>query len=223
MGMTFDGPSKVVTLTAGTVAVSVRDLWSRWVDWFLTSDNSKYLPAFSQVGGNDIDQSAGTKIPIYAFLVNGWKIKPQEANHTLTISDGILLVDGGGDPFNNTSGSYIVRINYQQPVQAISFSAEGGAGGLTATQDAKLMGLPDETLTTEEHAALLAGIAGEVIEGDMTVSDVLRLIVAVLAGNATGGGTTEIRFRDIANSKDRAVMTVDEKGNRSNVVLDLEE
>jgi hypothetical protein len=126
MAFSFDGTTKVITLTAGTTAVSVRDLWSRWVDWFLTSDNSKYLPAFVNVGGDDIDESAGTKIPIYAFLMNGWKVKPQEANHTLTISDGILLVNGGGDPFNNTNGSYVVRINYQQPVQAISFSAEGG-------------------------------------------------------------------------------------------------
>jgi hypothetical protein len=133
MGMTFDGPTKVISLTAGTIAVGVRDLWSRWVDWFLTSDNSKYLPAFTQVGGDDIDVSAGTKIPIYAFLMNGWKLKPQEADHTLTVSDGILLVNGGGDPFNNTSGAYVVRINYQQPVQAISFSTSGG-GGATAAE-----------------------------------------------------------------------------------------
>jgi len=130
MALAFDGSTKVITLTTGTTVVSVRDLWSRWVDWFLTEDNSKYLPAFINVGGDDIDISAGTKIPIYAFLMNGWKIKPQEANHTLTIQDGILLVNGGGDPFNNTNGSYTVRINYQQPVQAISFSSEGG-GNIT--------------------------------------------------------------------------------------------
>jgi len=132
MALSFDGTAKIITLTSGTTVVSVRDLWSRWVDWFLTDDNSKYLPAFVNVGGDDIDQSAGTKIPIYAFLMNGWKIKPQEANHTLTISDGILLVNGGGDPFNNTMGAYTVRINYQQPVQAISFSAEGGGTAPTA-------------------------------------------------------------------------------------------
>jgi len=45
-------------------------------------------------GGNDIDVSAGTSIPIYAFLMNGWKLKPQEANHTLSVTDGILLVNG---------------------------------------------------------------------------------------------------------------------------------
>jgi hypothetical protein len=126
MGYSINGSTKVITLTNGTTSVSVRDLWSRWVDWFLTEDNSKYLPAFTNVGGDDIDQNTGTKIPIYTFMMNGWKIKPQEANHTLTISDGILLVNGGGDPFNNTTGTYTVRINYQQPVQAIMVSTGGG-------------------------------------------------------------------------------------------------
>jgi hypothetical protein len=161
MGMTFDGPTKVITLTSGTTIVSVRDLWSRWVDWFLTGDNSKYLPAFIQVGGDDIDASAGTKIPIYAFLMNGWKIKPQEANHTLTINDGILLVNGGGDPFNNTTGAYIVRINYQQPVQAISFSSEGAVPvdpwvGIMANyhDDAQFGGFIKKLLQTDDFLAL---------------------------------------------------------------------
>lgn len=126
MGYIIDGISKTITLTTGTITVSVRDVWSRWVDWFLTGDNSKFLPAFQTVGGDDIDASQGTKIPIYSFLMNGWKIRPQEANHVLTINDGILLVNGGGDPFLNTLGAYTVRVNYQQPVQAISFSTGGG-------------------------------------------------------------------------------------------------
>jgi hypothetical protein len=81
----------------------------------------------AQVGGNDIDTGAGTKIPIFVFLQNGWRVRPQEANHTLNVTDGVLLVEGGGDPFVNTTGSYVVRINYQQPVQAISFSTGGGS------------------------------------------------------------------------------------------------
>lgn len=129
MALSFDGSTKIVTITTDTT-VSVLELWSRWVDWFLTSDNSKYPLAMSQIGGNDIDTVAGTTIPIYLYMLNDWKIKPKEANHTLNITGGILLVDGGGDPFTNTSGSYIVRINYQQPVQAIGYST-GGGGGVT--------------------------------------------------------------------------------------------
>jgi len=126
----FDGPTKRINLTTGTTTLNVVDLWSRWVDWVSTDDNSKYLPAFSSVGGDSIDQTAGTTIPIYAFLINGWRIKPQEASHTLSVPGGIILVDGGGDPFVNTSGAYTVRINYSQPVQAITVTT-GGASTAT--------------------------------------------------------------------------------------------
>ena len=127
MGYTFDGPNKLIILTSGTTTLNVLDLWSRWVDWFVISDNSKYLPAFVQVGGNDIDVVEGTSIPIYAFLSNGWRVRPQEANHMLKVTNGIILVAEGGDPFVNTTGSYVVRINYQQPVQAITVSTGGGS------------------------------------------------------------------------------------------------
>lgn len=133
MGYSFDGTTKVIALTPGTTSVSVRDLWSRWVDWWLSSDNSKYLEAFDTLGGDDIDPDSGTTVPIYAFLLNGWRIKPQEANHTLNVTDGILLVEGGGDPFINTTGAFIVRINYQQPVQAISYDSGSGGGGSAPT------------------------------------------------------------------------------------------
>ena len=135
MGYFINGITKTITLTTGTTSVSVRDLWSRWVDWFLTGDNSKFLPAFKTVGGDDIDPTQGTKIPIYSFLENGWKLRPQEANHTLTVNDGILLVNGGGDPFLNTNGAYTVRINYQQPVQAISFSSTGGSSSTLTKEE----------------------------------------------------------------------------------------
>jgi len=153
VAIAFDGPNKRINLTS-TTTLSVKELWSRWVDWWLTDDNSKYGIWMLQVGGDDIDEDAGTAIPIYIFLATDIKIKPQEANHTLKVVDGILLVSGGGDPFVNTIGSYVVRINYQQPVQAIGFDS-GGGGGLTTEEHDQLMNVPLETLTTEEHDKLM--------------------------------------------------------------------
>lgn len=69
----------------------------------------------------------------------------------------------------------------------------------------------------------LSEVLNQVVEGTVTVGDALRLIVAVMAGKASGGGTAAVAFRDLSDTKDRVMMTVDEKGNRSNVVLDLEE
>ena len=77
-------------------------------------------------------------------MVNGWKISPYEADHTLSVTGGILLVDGGGDPFNDTIGDYVVRINYQQPVQAITVST--GSAALTEEEHNKLMKLKNPSL-----------------------------------------------------------------------------
>lgn len=155
MAYAFDGIAKTITISAQTV-LSVRDVYSRWLDWINTADNSKFLPAFATIGGDDIDATAGTAIPIYAFLLNGWKIKPQESSHTLTVNDGILLVAGGGDPFINTTGNFVVRVNYQQPVQAITVSTGGGSGGASALDIA---------------AAVRAALATELARIDINVSD----------------------------------------------------
>lgn len=127
MAYTFDGPNKLIVLSAGTVSFSVRDLWSRWVDWHALSDNSKFLLAMRSVGGDDII-AGQTSIPVYTYLTNGWRIRPQEAAHTLAVTDGILLVDGGGDPFVATLGAFNVQISYQQPVQAITVNTAGSSG-----------------------------------------------------------------------------------------------
>jgi hypothetical protein len=199
--MTFDGENKLVTLSSSLLGV--RDLWSRWQDWWLTDDNSKYLRALDTVGGNSIDPGAGTSIPIYAFLTNGWRIRPQESSHTLNVGDGVLLVEGGGDPFVNTAGSYVVRVNYQQPVQAITV-ATGGSSGASA-------------------ASVAEAVWAKAIEGAYTAEQLLRMLVALGVSPATGGGTKTIEFKDLANSKTRVKLKIkDADGNRNAPeILDL--
>jgi len=82
-------------------------LYSRWVDWFLTSDNSKFLPALRVVGGDPLPGSK--KLGITYFLLNGWKIRPYEATHFFTL-DGNLYCDDGSSPYVSTLGSYNVTI-----------------------------------------------------------------------------------------------------------------
>ena len=185
MALSFNGVTKVITLGSGDDSLSVRDLWSRWVDWWLTSDNSKYEMAMANVGGNVIDAGAGTIIPVYVFLQNGWKIKPDESDHTLNVGDGVLLVEGGGDPFNDTDGDYVVRINYQQPVQAISFSTEGGGGGgLTAAQ-----------------------VWQRNIEDGLSAEEILRIFAAILVNNAEGLMDGDFIFKSRDGTKNRVVGT----------------
>lgn len=55
-----------------------------------------------------------------------------------------------------------------------------------------------------------------VLEGSITWEQAVRLILAAAAaGKLSGADTTEVTIRDVADSKDRIVATVDEFGNRS--------
>lgn len=180
MAFTFNGATKTVTLSAGTTALDVVDLYSRWKDW-VSDGNAWADPAFDPVGGNSIDVTAGTSIPLYAFLVNGWRIRPQDANHTLSVTGGVLLVSGGGDPFLNTAGSFVVRINYSQPVQAITVAT--GGGGSTAD------------------------VWNQEIESGLTAAQLLRLLAAVAQGNATGLESNNPKFMSVDGSIERVVAT----------------
>lgn len=65
-----------------------------------------------------------------------------------------------------------------------------------------------------------ADVLAAAVEGGLDVGEVLRVILAFVAGKASGADTDTVTFRDQADSKDRLVMTVDEDGNRSLVLVD---
>jgi hypothetical protein len=45
-------------------------------------------------------------------------------------------------------------------------------------------------------------------------------MASVLAGKSSGGGSATVRFRDLADTKDRIEADVDSNGNRTSVTLD---
>lgn len=68
-------------------------------------------------------------------------------------------------------------------------------------------------------AAAVDAILDDPVEGAYTMRQALRIMLASLAGKATGGGTATITFRDINDTADRITATVDINGNRSAVVV----
>jgi hypothetical protein len=60
----------------------------------------------------------------------------------------------------------------------------------------------------------------EVGEGTLTMREMLRVMLAGLAGKSAGGGTATITFRDVGDAKNRISATVDANGNRTAITLD---
>ena len=132
MTIAFDGVTKLATLSSGTTTLTVPELWSRWVDWVATSDNSKYPIALAQIGGDEI--SAGKYLGVTFFLENGWKIRPYEGNHTLTITGNLFSRDGSS-PVAHTIGDYNVTVNMSTSNLVDTISTSGGGGSsLTAAE-----------------------------------------------------------------------------------------
>ena len=126
MAIVFDGPNKRIILDSADV--SAAEVWSRWVDW--QALNPQWPLAFSLVGG--IPLGSGLYIPPYFFLLDNWRIRPMETDHTLTIT-GNMFVAGGGTPVVRTIGPYQVNVNYTVPVQAQGIATSGSTGP-TATE-----------------------------------------------------------------------------------------
>ena len=133
--MTYDAANKRIILNSTSVTAS--EIWSRYMDWLAAdSNNAKWGLAMTQIGGDDL--GGGLFVPIYIFLQNGWRVRPMESSHHLTIT-GNLFVAEGGSPLVNTLGNYNVIAQYTVPVQAQAMATSGGSGGLTSEQAAQLM------------------------------------------------------------------------------------
>lgn len=60
-------------------------------------------------------------------------------------------------------------------------------------------------------------VLDDVVEGTITLRQATRLFLSVLTGKVSGGSTTTLTFRDIGDTKNRLVVTVDANKNRTAV------
>lgn len=104
---TFDGENRLIKLSSGVLFVDTQDLYSRWKDWVMLSDNAKWIQAMRATGGDAL--VAPAVAPAYFFLTNGWRVQPQNIDHSLRVALN-LYVDGGGNPFVATDDAHQVLI-----------------------------------------------------------------------------------------------------------------
>lgn len=82
-------------------------------------------------------------------------------------------------------------------------------------------GLAYRALLNGDVEAIANAVWSKVLESGLTAEQIQRVILSVLAGKVSGANTGIERFRNVADTKDRVAVTVDDDGNRSFVTLDV--
>lgn len=104
--------------------------------------------------------------------------------------------------------------------------AQAAASAALAAYDAATDGDVGAAVTTLLAAIGSGGLTAdevldEDVEGTITLRQAMRVLLAFVAGKASGGGTTAIAYRDQADTKDRLALVVDAQGNRTASTLDV--
>jgi hypothetical protein len=107
--VTFDGDNRLIIINYGETDVDIGiDVYSDWKEWALIYDYSKYPVAMSAIGGEPI--GGGQYVGSTYFLENGWRIKPWEGSHNLSVVGNVYTREEGDSPFVNTDGLWKINI-----------------------------------------------------------------------------------------------------------------
>lgn len=121
--VTFDGSASLIIVNYGVTDLTAQDIYSWWKQWVLWEQNANWLHAFSTVGGNPITDVLS--VSGYFFLENGWRIRPHEADHKLTIEGNLFTVESGEALTVPTLGNYRVEVSLILTANAQSVIVDG--------------------------------------------------------------------------------------------------
>lgn len=76
------------------------------------------------------------------------------------------------------------------------------------------------TLTSGEESAVAAAVMASVVEGTISLTQILRIIMSGVALKSNGMDLNAPNFRDLADGKNRISGTIDVNGNRLTVTVD---
>lgn len=137
----FDGPTLTIegdplAVINGVFQFTATEIYSEWVDWVAQSDNLKYPPAFSTVGGDPL--GGGQYIGGYIFIRNdlGWRLKPPDVGSIQVVIDGNFYSQDSNTatfiPYSGVLTTILMRVS--QMTQGIVTG--GGIGTVEEVRDA---------------------------------------------------------------------------------------
>jgi hypothetical protein len=204
----FDGINKKIimrddSVVNGVVSFSINELWSEWCDWLVLDDNLKYAPAFESLM---VPLSATEFVGPYLFMRNdlGWRGIPPSINPCTIIIQGSFFGKDPNAPLMENLEAQATDMIVNRSVLTNTVVSSGIAGP-TAESIA---------------AATVQALANRIVENGMTSDELTRLMASVILGKLTGAGTGTERFRDLADTKDRIIATINAVGDRTEVLLD---
>lgn len=196
--------------------------------WYQREGGTRTAITEATLAATDSNYSSGG----FIHVSDGW-YRLDLPDAALASSAGVNFVDFGGTVTGGvflTGRIKLVDFDFNDAVRAgltaLPNAAADAAGGLPIS-DAGGLDMDDLKAdvtailsdTGTDGVPLTAGavdaVLDEVVEGTITLRQALRLVLSFISGECSGGGTTTITFRDIGDTKDRIVMTVDASGNRS--------
>ena len=139
---TFDAVNKLITLTAvpvgGLVTVDAQvDLYSdAKEDWRRAATLNRFTFPFEVFGGNDL----GNSLAAGAFFILrndlGWRIRPFEADHEVTVLKNLYPKEPAQPIFVPTLGDFTVAVQLER--SSLTLVNQTGVSGLTAAESADL-------------------------------------------------------------------------------------
>ena len=136
-----------------------------------------------------------------------------------TIADGTMAtIWNGENPTEEIGGGQYSKNYASEDTATYTYHAYSHyTGATTLDSDYSLQGSPMGAPTESETAD---AVHDEVVESTLTLRQIVRVMLAVLAGKASGGGTDTVTFRDYADGKNRVTATVTTDGDRTAITLD---
>jgi len=142
-------------------------------------------------------------------------------NRTGSVSGSVASVTGAVGSVTGSVASVSGNVNGSvASVSGSVASVTGAVGSVTGNVGGNLVGTVGAL-----SAAAINDIFGEEVDNDgtaITLKGGLKLMLSTLTGKSSGGGTTTVIFRDLADSKSRVTATVTSTGNRTAVTRDAE-
>lgn len=244
---TVDTTAKLFIAKPGITSFDVKiDFYSDSKEHWLSGGTAMgFLHPIRVIGGDSV--GSGKFAGDIYFLRDGWKIRPDEADHTLLINGNLFLDEGeAGQLIVPTVGGFTViaigeRSNLvlgiatgalaptQQQIRdamALATAEAAVAGSIDARLPAALAGgkmdsvVGPVALTPAERTTLTNAILDLVSIDGYTLREIHRLLASAAGGKSSGGASNDT-LKGVDGIKDRVVTTIDANGHRTAVTLDL--